>query len=124
MPQLLNQTTDQHDLDPVTFNNYSQNDFNSLRVSILREHSYDSKDAKEGPIFEDSVMSRDTTPGPHDNSFSVGQAASALRVTNPTPDSPKNILSYQQLKEQIEVKKERLMRMQNSFIQKNKRLVS
>lgn len=53
---------------------------------MLREPSNDSKEGeanKDGPIFEDSVMSRDTTPGVHDHSFSIRQATtSALRNTN------------------------------------------
>lgn len=96
-------------------------------MSILREKSYDSRDAKDALMFEDSVLSKEATPDRNldqEHSVSVGHQ-SALRNASRTPDSGKgNMLSYEQIRDQIENKKERLIKMQNSFIHKNKRLVS
>ena len=58
-------------------------------MSILRERSFDSRDAKDALMFEDSVLSRETTPGrnaDHEQSVSVGHQ-SALRNASKTPDS-------------------------------------
>ena len=56
------------------------------------------------------------------------------RHKNKTPESPTktlgnkrinaHMLNYKQIKDQIESKQERLKKMQNNFIEKNKKLVS
>lgn len=87
------------------FNNYSQNDFDSLRVSLLHDRSYDSKEAKDGLLYEDSVISKHSA-GNLDldqQEKSIGQQSSIIRNRNNVCKTPESdgykMMSYEQLKD-------------------------
>ena len=102
-----------------------------MRTSLLRDRSLDSQDMKDPLPYEESVLSRVTSKqnsrSGHQQAQSRlgGQVSAMSRQECKTPESDGlRVLSFRQIKYQIDSKKDQLRRLQNSYIDKNKKLVS